>query len=90
MNGPTTGKTVLITGATAGIGKATALELARQVPIVAIVGRDADKPRSVAAEISATTANPAVEPWTADLSSQAEIRQFALELMVKTRCWTSW
>jgi len=79
MNGPMTGKTVLITGATAGIGKATALELARQGARVAIVGRNADKTRAVAEELRAATGNPSVEPWTADMSSQAEIRRFAEE-----------
>ncbi|MEV8099041.1 SDR family oxidoreductase [Kitasatospora sp. NPDC085879] len=74
-----TGKTVLITGATAGIGKATALELARRGAQVAVVGRDADKTRAVADELRAATGNPSVDPWTADLSSQAEIRRLARE-----------
>ena len=39
-NGPMAGKTVLITGATSGIGRATALGLATMGAHVAIIGRD--------------------------------------------------
>lgn len=47
------GKTVLITGATGGIGLETARALARQGARVVIVGRDPDKTARVAGEIGA-------------------------------------
>jgi retinol dehydrogenase 14 len=46
IDGPAmAGRTVLVTGATSGIGRATALGLARLGAQVAIVGRDRAHPR---------------------------------------------
>jgi NAD(P)-dependent dehydrogenase (short-subunit alcohol dehydrogenase family) len=73
------GEICLVTGATAGIGFATALGLARQGATVVGVGRNPDKCRAGAAQIRQETGNPAVEFMQADLSSQAEVRRFAEE-----------
>ena len=73
------GKVCLVTGATAGIGFATALGLARQGATVVGVGRNRDKCQAVAAQIRQETGNPAVEFMQADLSAQAEVRRFAEE-----------
>ena len=43
MNEPFAGKAVLVTGGTAGIGRATALAFARRGADVAILGRDAER-----------------------------------------------
>jgi NAD(P)-dependent dehydrogenase (short-subunit alcohol dehydrogenase family) len=51
------GKTVLVTGATSGIGQATALELARQGANVCIVARNKSKGETVLEEIKRTTGN---------------------------------
>ena len=48
---PMSGKTVLITGATSGIGKATAFGLAAMGAQLAIAGRDPDRTQAVANEI---------------------------------------
>jgi retinol dehydrogenase 14 len=72
-----TGKTVLITGGTGGIGKATATGLARLGARVAITGRDAARARKAASDITAGTGNPAITAYAADLSSQAQVRRLA-------------
>src|SRR5579883_3364601 len=69
------GKICLITGATSGIGKATALGLARMGATVVMVGRDRARSEAVQSEIKARSGNSAVDLLIADLSSQASIRQ---------------
>jgi retinol dehydrogenase 14 len=71
------GKTCLVTGATSGIGKATAAGLARLGADVVLVARDPARGQATAAELQAATGNPRVELLMADLSSQASIRQAA-------------
>lgn len=75
------GKTVLITGGTGGIGKATAIGLARMGARVGIVGRDATRAEAAAADIRATSGNPAVDVFIADMSSLAEVRRLAAEVL---------
>jgi retinol dehydrogenase-14 len=78
---PMTGKTVLITGGTGGIGKATAIGLARAGARVGIVGRDATRGEAAAAEIRSASGNTSVDVFTADMSSQAEVRRLAAEVL---------
>jgi NAD(P)-dependent dehydrogenase (short-subunit alcohol dehydrogenase family) len=73
------GKVCLVTGATAGIGFATAVGLARQGATVVGVGRNRDKCQAVAARIRQETGNPTVEFMQADLSARAEVRRLAQE-----------
>ncbi len=73
------GRTVVVTGATGGIGKATALGLAAMGARVAITGRDAARAGAAAGEIRA--AGGQVDVFVADLSSQAEVRRLAEELL---------
>ena len=76
-----TGKTVLITGGTGGIGRATAIGLAELGARVAIVGRDAERAQAAAVEIRRVTRNPDVDSVGADLASQAEVRRLAAEVL---------
>ena len=75
------GKVVLITGGTGGIGKATAIGLAALGARVAITGRDHRRAEAAAVEIRGATGNPDVDAFAADLSSQAEVRRLAAEVL---------
>jgi retinol dehydrogenase 14 len=78
---PMAGKTVLVTGGTGGIGEATAIGLARLGAHVGVTGRDAARAEATAAEIRAAADSPAVDAFAADLSSQAEVRRLAAEVL---------
>lgn len=80
-NASMAGKSVLITGGSAGIGKATALGLAALGARVAITGRDLARAEVAAVEIRTATGNPDIEAFGADLSSQAEVRRLAAEVL---------
>ena len=62
------GKTVLVTGATAGIGQVTARELAAMGAQVTLVSRNPHKLAAVAEQIRTQTKNGAIETIAADLS----------------------
>jgi NAD(P)-dependent dehydrogenase (short-subunit alcohol dehydrogenase family) len=74
------GRICLVTGSTSGIGKATALGLAKLGATVIVVGRDRDRGSAAVAEISAASGNPNVDLLLADLSSQASVRQLARDV----------
>jgi retinol dehydrogenase 14 len=78
---PMAGKTVLITGGTTGIGRATADVLAARGATVGITGRDKARTEAAAREIAAATGNPKVTAFPGDLSSQAEVRRLAAEVL---------
>lgn len=76
------GKTLLVTGGTGGIGKATAQALAAAGARVAITGRDAGRAAQAAADVRASaSASGSVEVFIADLSSQQEVRRLAGEVL---------
>lgn len=76
-------KIALITGATSGIGEATARGLAVQGLRVVIVGRNEAKCRDVIEEITTQTGNQNLHYIVADLSSIAATRAAAAEFQAR-------
>jgi NAD(P)-dependent dehydrogenase (short-subunit alcohol dehydrogenase family) len=71
---------VVLTGATRGIGRAAAVELARQGAEVAVVGRDKARVSAVAEE-ARQAGDVGVHEHVADLTLMAEVRRLADELL---------
>jgi NAD(P)-dependent dehydrogenase (short-subunit alcohol dehydrogenase family) len=70
-------KFILVTGSTDGIGKITALRLARMGAGVILHGRDPEKCHAVRDEIWKTSGNPKLEYVVADFSSISDVRHMA-------------
>ncbi|QHT59060.1 SDR family NAD(P)-dependent oxidoreductase [Paenibacillus lycopersici] len=70
-----TNKTVLLSGGTSGVGKATAIGLARQGAKVVILSRSGASGRQALADIAHATGNDRGEVLVADLSLQSSIRE---------------
>jgi NAD(P)-dependent dehydrogenase (short-subunit alcohol dehydrogenase family) len=81
VNGAMKGKTVLVTGSTDGIGKATALGLAQMGANVLLHGRDPEKGHRVREEIARTTGSDQIDLFIADLASQRQVRKLAAEVV---------
>jgi retinol dehydrogenase-14 len=78
-----TGKTVLVTGSNSGIGKETALGLARLGANLVMAVRDREAGEKARAEIIEKTGNQDIDLLVADLSSMAEVRALASEFKEK-------
>ncbi|KAL3856892.1 hypothetical protein ACJMK2_011600 [Sinanodonta woodiana] len=70
------GKTVVITGANTGLGKATAMELAKRGAKVILACRDRKKGDAVARQIRIKTTNEEIYSYHLDLSSLVAIKEF--------------
>ncbi len=79
------GKTCMITGASSGLGLATATALARMGARIVLVCRDRGRGEAALSQIVQTTRNRDVEVMLADLSSQDAIRKLAGEFLAKER-----
>jgi NAD(P)-dependent dehydrogenase (short-subunit alcohol dehydrogenase family) len=72
---------VLLTGATRGIGRAAAIELANRGAELALVGRDAERVRETAEEARAAGGGAPVHEHVADLAQMDEVRRLAAEVL---------
>ena len=73
-------QTILVTGATDGLGRRVAQDLAEKGATVLIHRRDAGRAGAPAREISGRTGNDKLHSHLADLSSLEEVRRLAEEL----------
>ena len=74
------GRVVLVTGSTDGIGKATALELARRGATVLLHGRNIRKGEAAVADIRRITGSDRLHLYIADFSSQEQVRRLAAQV----------
>ncbi|KAK7125577.1 hypothetical protein R3I93_021064 [Phoxinus phoxinus] len=77
------GKTVVVTGANSGIGKATALDLARRGARVILACRDESKALAAVTDIQRETGNKEVVYMHLDLASLKSVRSFAENFLRK-------
>jgi retinol dehydrogenase-12 len=78
------GKTILVTGATSGIGRVTAATLAKMGATVYCAGRDPQRTQETVAAIQKERQNAPVYGLLADLSSFQQIRNLADEVQRRT------
>lgn len=75
------GKRVVLTGASRGIGRETALALGRMGANLSLIVRDPERGAVVAEEVRATAGGGEVEVFVADLSSMSEVRRVSAEVL---------
>jgi NAD(P)-dependent dehydrogenase (short-subunit alcohol dehydrogenase family) len=80
MRAPTEA-TVLVTGATDGLGKRVALELADRGATVLVHGRSRERCEAVLKEVRRGTGSEEARYYLADLSSLSEVRRLAEQLL---------
>jgi short-subunit dehydrogenase len=82
-------RTVLVTGATDGLGRALAHELAAAGATVLVHGRDRERIRATEAEIAAIGGAGAVRTYEADLASLEQMRRMSAEIRWRSTSTTS-
>jgi NAD(P)-dependent dehydrogenase (short-subunit alcohol dehydrogenase family) len=81
MNMDLRGKTCLITGATNGIGRVSALELAKLGARVVLLGRDPQRTEETRAEVAQRATGPEPRVLLADLASLDQVRRAARDFL---------
>ncbi len=76
-------QTILITGATDGIGKCAAIDLARKDAYLILHGRNKQKLDKVIKEIKFSSGNNNIQGFVADFSSMNEVRNCAKQILNK-------
>lgn len=74
-------QTILITGATSGLGRELAQALAKQGATMLLHGRDPERSRETVREIKQMTGNHRIQFYRADLSSLAEVQELASQVI---------
>ena len=77
---PLVGQTILITGATDGLGKALAIELAHTGATVLIHGRDDERGKEVVGQIERMTGNDRLCWYKADLADLTQVAEVAEQI----------
>lgn len=72
-----TGRVIVLTGATSGLGYAAARQLAACGATLVLNGRSAERNERVVAELIAATGNTSITPVAADMGDLAEVRRLA-------------
>ena len=83
MTADVTGRTVLVTGSTDGLGRALALELAAGGASVLLHGRDPVKVEKTVRDIREATGNERLAFYLADLSSLSEVCGLAEQVLAE-------
>lgn len=76
-------KTILITGSTDGIGKLTAVQLAKAGHTICLHGRNANKLNAAIAEIKDSTNNENIKGFVADFSDLKSVQQMAQQVIAE-------
>ena len=80
-----TGKRILVTGASTGLGEETTRALAAHGATVTMAVRDRERGEAAAARVRAAVPDADLEVMLLDLASLADVRRFAAEFLAVAR-----
>ncbi|MCP3856374.1 MAG: SDR family NAD(P)-dependent oxidoreductase [Actinomycetia bacterium] len=76
-----TGKVVLLTGATSGLGHAAAVRLARWGATLVLVGRVAERNQTIVDQLTEATGNHSISHVAADMGNYGQVRALAASVL---------
>jgi dehydrogenase/reductase SDR family member 12 len=79
-----TGRVMVITGGTSGLGRAAADQLARNGARLILIGRDLERTAGVCAELVRSTSNPDIEALAADMGDLDQVHKACDEIIART------